>query len=110
MANRADDCSLLKCGDITINIRCHSVFINGKEISLFPKEFTALCLFVKHPDWVYTKKEIYEVVYEGNVPLDIDKIIYCLIHSLRKKIEPDLRHPKYIKTIRGIGYKLVKVH
>lgn len=35
----------------------------------------------------------------------IDNIIYCLIRSLRKKLEPDPRHPRYIHTVRGVGYK-----
>lgn len=35
----------------------------------------------------------------------IHNIIYCLIRSLRKKLEPDPRHPRYIHTVRGVGYK-----
>ena len=38
---------------------------------------------------------------------DIDNIIYCLIRNLRKKLETDPRHPEYIQTIRGVGYKFV---
>lgn len=109
MLNGVDDCPVIQCGDIIVDIRCHTVYLNDNEINLFPKEFAALCLFVKHPDWVYTKKEIYEAIYD-DMTIEIDNIIYCLIHSLRKKIEPDLRNPKYIKTIRGVGYKLLKSH
>lgn len=100
--------SSIQCGNIFIDTKCFRVTLNGNEICLFPKEYTALCLFAQHPDWVFSKREIYEAVYGEEAYVDIDNIIFCLIHSLRKKLEPDLKHPKYIKTIRGVGYKLIK--
>ncbi|NSD32553.1 response regulator transcription factor [Coprococcus comes] len=37
--------------------------------------------------------------------LRIDNIVYCLVSSMRKKIEPELKQCRYIKTVRGVGYK-----
>lgn len=108
MLNRISSISSIQCGNIFIDTKSYRVTLDGNEIHLFPKEYTALCLFAQHPDWVFSKREIYEAVYDEETDIDIDNIIFCLIHSLRKKIESDLKHPKYIKTIRGVGYKLIK--
>lgn len=56
-----------------------------------------LCLLVNYPGWVFTKEQIYEEVYGDNT-------IYCLVYSLRKKLEAN---SKYIQTVRGVGYKFV---
>ena len=39
------------------------------------------------------------------LPESIDNIVYCLVSSMRKKIEPELKQCRYIKTVRGVGYK-----
>ena len=98
---------IIKRGKLTIDMRCYRVRLNNKEIELLPKEFMVLCLLAQHPDWVFTKNEIYEKVYEEARGYDIDNIISCQIYSLRKKLEPDPKHPQYIKTIRGVGYKFM---
>lgn len=93
-------------GLLTIDLKRHIVTLDKREIKLSHKEFCLLCLFAKHPGWVFTKAQIYENIYDMDTIGDIDNMIFCLIHSLRKKIETDLRHPQYIHTIRGVGYKL----
>lgn len=52
-------------------------------------------------------RQIYDAVYERKFKGDIDNTIYCLIRSLRKKLETDPRYPEYIQTVRGAGYKFV---
>ncbi len=81
------------------------VFRGNKEISLSSNEYRLIFLLTEHPGWVFTKEQIYRRIYGEWAEGDIDNIIYCLIRSLRKKLEPDSRHPRYILTVRGIGYK-----
>ena len=50
-------------------------------------------------------QEIFEILYNEELPESIDNIVYCLISSMRKKIEPELKRCRYIKTVRGVGYK-----
>ena len=71
--------------------------VSGHLVTLYPKEFAMLCLLVNYPGWVFTKEHIYEEVYGDNT-------IYCLVYSLRKKLEAN---SKYIQTVRGVGYKFV---
>ncbi len=99
---------VIRCGKLMIDTRCHMVTLNGRIINLFPKEFELLSLLARHPGWVYTKEEIYEVVYGSQTFVDINNIIFCLIYGLRKKLEPNPQQPRYIQNVRGVGYKFVK--
>lgn len=92
---------------IKIDILCRTVLISNRRIESCPKEFDTLCLMARHPGWVFTKGQIYEAVYRNTLSVDIDNIIYCLIYGLRKKLEENPKHPKYIRTVKGVGYKFV---
>lgn len=94
--------------DLTIKLRSHTVYLNDTRISLGNFEYKVLCYLAKHPGWIYTKEQIYKAVYGRESLGNIDNLIYCLIRSLRKKLEPDPRQPRYIITVRGVGYKFVK--
>lgn len=81
------------------------VLHNGVEVFLSSLEFDTLIYLARQPGRVFTKDQIYQHVYQEESAGDVSNIIYCLIRSLRKKLELDPRHPKYIHTVRGVGYK-----
>lgn len=81
------------------------MLVEGIEVMLSGKEFDMLVYLTSHPGRVFTKEQIYHRLYESASLKEIDNIIYCLIRGLRKKLEPDPRHPEYIHTVRGVGYK-----
>lgn len=96
---------VLSLHGLNIYPKQRKVFLGETEIRLTRLEFDALLYMVKEPGRVFTRTQIYNQVC-GDEPVgDVDNIIYCLIRSIRKKIEPDPRHPRYIHTIRGVGYK-----
>lgn len=99
--------SVLYFKDLKIQLKEQEVYRKDKRISLSHQEFLALRLLTEHPGWICTKEQIYDAVYEGNFKENIDNIIYCLIYSLRKKLEIDSQYPEYIQTVRGAGYKFV---
>lgn len=91
--------------NLEIKLNEQSVCKNGRQVSMSKQEFLALCFLAEHPGWVRTKEQIYETVY-GHRGLDeVENSVYCLIYSLRKKLETDPQHPQYIQTVRSIGYK-----
>lgn len=92
---------------LEIRLQEKAVYRDQVLVDLSRMEFQTLRLLAQHPGWVLTKEQIYEFIYGDMIPEDIDNIIYCLMHNLRKKLEKDPQHPEYIQTIRGIGYKLV---
>ena len=54
---------------------------------------------------IFTKEKIFEILYNEELPESIDNIVYCLVSSMRKNIEPELKRCRSIKTVRGVGYK-----
>lgn len=82
------------------------ITINGM-FELPPKEFDLLLFCAKNQGKILTKQRIYEEVW-GEEYLYDDSNIMAIISRLRKKIEQNPRNPKYIQTIKGIGYRFNK--
>ena len=89
-----------------LEIRQHQrrVLQGGEEINLTRLEYSTLVLLASNPGIVLTRAQIFEAVWN----MDSDSCqssISTVICNLRKKIEPDSKHPTYIKTVLGAGYK-----
>lgn len=97
--------SVLSFPELTISPLQRQVLQGGIEIHLSYFEFETLICLAQQPGRVFTKEQIYRHVYQEEPTGEISNLIYCLIRSLRKKVEPDPRHPRYIATVRGVGYK-----
>lgn len=95
----------LKAGDIVLKLNEFNVTKNENEIELTAKEFEILKLLMLNPKRVYTKAQIYSLVWNDNYFGD-ENTVNVQISRLRNKIEDDPKNPQYIKTVWGIGYKL----
>lgn len=80
-------------------------FKDGEPIELGAKEYKLLLYFMENPERVFTKRQLYHAVWEEDYYYD-DNTIMVHISRIRSRIEDDPQQPKYLKTIRGIGYKL----
>ncbi len=80
--------------------------VNG-IFELPPKEFDLLLFCARHQGKILTKQQIYEEVWKEPYVYD-DSNIMAIISRLRKKIEENPGNPKYIQTIKGIGYRFNK--
>jgi DNA-binding response OmpR family regulator len=89
---------------LEINIGSHFVLLNGNEISLSTKEFDLLVIMAQHPHRVFKIDELYQRIW-GSDSFGDTRTLIVHISNLRKKIESDITNPKYILTVRGIGYK-----
>ena len=96
---------VLTVGEITLDLDNFLAQKSGKEIKLTAKEFHILKLFISHPSRVYTKAQIYSLIWEDEYYGD-ENVINVHMRRLREKIEDDPSKPQYIKTLWGIGYKL----
>lgn len=96
---------LLSLGDLTVDPDNFTVTKRDQEILLTPKEFQILKLFLQHPTRVYTKAMLYQQVWNEEYYND-DNVINVHMRRLREKIEDDPSHPRYIRTLWGIGYRL----
>lgn len=105
--NQIQETETLEFEEMSISKTTREVFINDSSIELTAKEFELLYFLAKHPGQVFTKKQIYNQVWQEEYAFD-DNNIMVHIRRLRKKIEPDLEHPSYIQTVWGVGYKFGK--
>lgn len=97
--------NILKVADLSIDIDKRRVHRGDKAIELTQIEFDLLKALAEHPGRVYSRMQLLDSVlgeaYEG-----YDRTIDSHIKNLRKKIEPDPEHPRYIVTVYGVGYKI----
>ena len=85
----------------------YSVKTDKGIIELLPKEFDVLYYCAINQGRILTKKQIYEAVWNESYAFD-DNNIMSVISRIRKKIEEDSSNPKYIQTVKGIGYRFNK--
>ena len=96
---------ILEKGNLVMNLNDYSVTKNGNKIDLTSKEFEILKLLLQNPKKVYTKEQIYTLVWNNTYYGD-ENAVNVHISRLRNKIEDNPRQPQYIITVWGIGYKL----
>jgi len=101
-------CNILSCGELKLNLDEVVCYKNSKAIFLGAKEFLLLKLMMKNQGRVFTKKQLYNAIWEDTYLFD-DNTIMVHMSRLRAKIEDDPKAPDYLITIRGIGYKLCAV-
>jgi len=97
--------SVMEIGDLTINTDTRQVWIQKQEIRLTPKEFDILELLARNKGIVLSVAKIYEAVWKNDF-YKSDNTVMVHITKIRDKIEDDPKHPIYIKTIWGVGYKI----
>ncbi len=99
--------TMLRYGALRIDKDSCSVYVNDEPVELNAKEYKIMLLLMENAERVFTKRQIYTAVWDEDYLYD-DNTVMVHISHLRSKIETDPQNPVYIKTIRGIGYKLHK--
>ncbi len=92
-------------GGIELNDKTKLVTVDGEAVSLTPKEYEILKLFMENPGRVFSPKEIYRQVWK-EAPFGTDNTVAVHIRHLREKIEINPAEPRYLKVVFGQGYKL----
>lgn len=102
LRTKSGEQTLLKLGDIELNLDTHRVFRNTAEIELTPKEFSLLEFLIRNKGKVCTRTRIIEHVWDIHFDSDTS-VIDVYINFLRKKLDTG-NCPNLIHTIRGVGY------
>lgn len=95
--------SSFQVGDIFIDPARREVEVRGQPVSLRPREFSLLLYFMRNPKIVLTSEQICEHAWE--MEGSYNRGVSGPVALLRKAIEPDIAHPRYIETIPRIGYR-----
>ncbi len=107
-AQQKKDEGKLVLGELVLDTHQLTLEKRGQPISLTAMEYKILILLMKSPGRVFTKMQIYEEV-NGDYYSNDDNTMMVHISNLRDKIEDDPKNPQYIKTVRGLGYKIEKL-
>jgi DNA-binding response OmpR family regulator len=94
----------LVTADLTLDPKSRQVRVRGKSVELPPKEFDLLRLLMANAGTVLTTDYLLDAVW-GEEFAGAIQVLYVHIGWLRERIEPDPRHPRYVQTVRGVGYK-----
>ncbi|SHH32422.1 response regulator transcription factor [Virgibacillus chiguensis] len=82
------------------------VSLQGKRITLTDKEWELLTVLAKHPEQTFSKKELYQHIWQ-QVELDGIHTVTVHIKSLREKLQDSVKTPRYIQTVWGKGYRFI---
>ena len=91
--------------DIVIDSAAMKVFVRGKEIRTTTLEFRLLEYMARHQGKVFTRDALLDAVW-GDLQFVTPRSVDACIRRIRRKIESDANAPQFLRTIRGIGYKL----
>lgn len=97
--------NIISIGDLTIDTETYEVAIRGNSLELTPKEYELLLFLANHQGKVLSRDQLLNGVWDFEYDGDT-RIVDVHVSHLREKIEDDTKQPKYIKTIRGFGYKM----
>jgi DNA-binding response OmpR family regulator len=95
----------LVCGDLTIDTAAHEVHLAGKPVALTPTEFDLLAALAAHPGQVFTRQALLRSVWGPSWTGDPHAVDVHLT-SVRRKLGDTARAQRYVRTVRGVGYRI----
>jgi DNA-binding response OmpR family regulator len=103
-----DQEEVLSFKELTLDLEKHKVTLEGRPVLLTPHEFKLLQTLMAAPGKVFTREELLDRLYPRNEATVIGRVVDVHIGKLRQKIEEDPSNPRYILTVRGIGYQFAE--
>ena len=101
------EAALYENGDLKIDYAGGRACCRGAEMKLTPMEYKLLCLLAQNTGKVLTHNYILNKIWSSALPSDTPSL-RVFMATLRKKIEPDPSHPRYIQTHIGVGYRMIR--
>ena len=96
----------MHCGDLCVNEATHTITVNAQVLVLTALEFALLASLMRSKGRVKTREQLLEDVVDREFEV-FDRSIDVHISALRKKLQDDPKAPRYIRTIRAVGYQLI---
>ena len=97
--------STISVGPFIMDSNARTASIDGCELKLKNKEFELLLFLLRHPNQVFSREDLYEMIW-GLESMGDNITVAVHINHLREKIEKDPSAPEYIQTVWGVGYRL----
>lgn len=96
---------MLRAGALVLDIGGHQATLDGRALDLTPTEFDLLAVLLRNPGRAFSRLDLLDRV-QGDAYEGYERTIDAHIKNLRAKLGDDPRHPRYIQTVFGVGYKL----
>lgn len=100
---KEENSKMVESGDLRLDCESRRLFIAGKEVNITAKEFDLLELLVTHPNKVYSRENLLNLVWGYEYPGDV-RTVDVHVRRLREKIEANPSEPRYVHTKWGVGY------
>jgi two-component system alkaline phosphatase synthesis response regulator PhoP len=104
----ADEMRKLEFPGLEVDLFRRQVLSGGNAVELTAKEFEVLALLASHPGRVYSREQIMRHLWEGDF-FGEPRAADVHVQHIRSKIEPDPKNPRYVQTVRGVGYSFAQL-
>ncbi|APD09398.1 MULTISPECIES: response regulator transcription factor [Thermus] len=94
----------LRYGPLLLLPKARQAYLDGKPLALSRLEFDLLLTLAQHPGMVFSRERLLEKVWGPSFP-GVDRVVDVHVAALRKKLGDDPDHPRFIETVRGVGYR-----
>jgi len=98
---------VLRHRDLEMDVERHRATAAGREVHLTPIEFKILQAFLESPERAFSRDQLLTAIYPNHEAVVVDRTIDVHVGKLRAKLGDDPSRPRYIATVRGVGYKLI---
>lgn len=102
------ECDTISHAGILLNKKTHECYLNDEPVILTPTEFSILQILLENIGKVISAEELFHRIWKDEYYSKRNNTITVHIRHLREKLNDSVDHPKYIKTIWGVGYKIEK--
>lgn len=102
---KREDSAVITSGALTIDAAARTVAVHGKPVALTNKEFELLLFLARHPNQVFSREDLYELIW-GLESMGDNITVAVHVNRLRDKLEDDPSNPQLIQTVWGVGYRL----
>ncbi|TMI99885.1 MAG: response regulator transcription factor [Bacillati bacterium ANGP1] len=98
---------VLQRGPLEMDLDRYRVTVDDAEVHLTPVEFRLLQALLESPERAFTRDQLLNHIYARHEAVSIDRAIDVHVGKVRQKLGDDPDHPRFIATVRGVGYKLL---
>jgi two-component system OmpR family response regulator len=106
VANPASSAPVLQLGDLVLDRDRHSASLSGNPLELTAQEFRLLVTLADADGRVLSREQLLDAIYGQGEAFVLDRSVDALVKRLRQKLGDDADEPRYIATIRGVGYRI----
>jgi two-component system alkaline phosphatase synthesis response regulator PhoP len=96
-----------RVGDLEIDLERHQVAVGGLGVDLTPLEFDLLSTLARSPGQVFSRLQLLDQL-QGEAFEGFERAVDQHVKNLRAKLGDDARHPRYVETVFGVGYRLIR--